>query len=85
MVAIHGARHHLSTGGAWHHLSIYISLRKRDKLYVNRKGVNGMTKKFNKGSGNQNSPSLHGQSPVSGDNSKGNKRNKDKRDKTDGV
>lgn len=36
-----------------------------------------MTKKFNKGSGNQNSPQLHGQAPVSGDNNKGNKRTKD--------
>ncbi|WP_286676630.1 hypothetical protein [Peribacillus asahii] len=44
-----------------------------------------MTKKFNKGSGNQNSPKLHGQASVSGDNSKGNKRNKDQSDKTDGV
>ncbi|MBA9029075.1 hypothetical protein [Peribacillus huizhouensis] len=44
-----------------------------------------MTKKFNKGSHNQNSPQLHGQGPVSGDNSKGNKRNKNQSTKTDGV
>ena len=44
-----------------------------------------MTKKFNKGIKNQNSPKLHGEAPVSGDNSKGNKRNKDKSDKTDGI
>ena len=44
-----------------------------------------MTKKFNKGSKNQNAPQLHGEVPVSGDNSKGNKRNKDKNDKTDGI
>jgi hypothetical protein len=44
-----------------------------------------MTKKFNKGSKNQNSPHLHGEVPVSGDNSKGHKRNKDKSDKTDGI
>lgn len=47
-----------------------------------------MTKKFNKGSRNQSSPQLHGQVPVSGDNSKGNKRNKrnkDQNDKTDGA
>lgn len=42
-----------------------------------------MTKKFNKGSQNQNSPHLHGQTPVSGDNSKGNKNNKDQSSKTD--
>ncbi|GIN86279.1 hypothetical protein J6TS2_26650 [Heyndrickxia sporothermodurans] len=41
-----------------------------------------MTKKFNKGSQNQNSPKLHGQVPESGDNSKGNKRNKDQHSKT---
>lgn len=44
-----------------------------------------MTKKFNKGSKNQNSPQTHGKVPVSGDNSKGNKRNKDQSDKTDGL
>lgn len=44
-----------------------------------------MTKKFNNGSRNQNSPQLHGQVPVSGDNSKGTKRNKEQSDKTDGV
>jgi len=44
-----------------------------------------MTKKFNKGSKNQNAPQLHGEVPISGDNSKGNKRNKDKNDKTDGI
>lgn len=42
-----------------------------------------MTKKFNKGSNNQNSPKAHGADPVSGDNSKGNKRNKDQRSKSD--
>lgn len=43
-----------------------------------------MTKKFNKGSRNQNSPYLHGQAPESGDNSKGNKRNvKEHLDKTE--
>lgn len=41
-----------------------------------------MTKKFNKGSRNQNSPQLHGQDSISGDNSKGNKRNKDQSAKT---
>ncbi|QOR65173.1 hypothetical protein IM538_15215 [Cytobacillus suaedae] len=47
-----------------------------------------MTKKFNKGSKNQNSPKRgnemaeFGQEFVSGDNSKGNKHNKDQRDKT---
>lgn len=47
-----------------------------------------MTKKFNKGSMNQNSPKRgnqmaeFGQEFVSGDNSKGNKRNKDQKDKT---
>ena len=44
-----------------------------------------LTKKFNKGSKNQNSPKAHGEVPFSGDNSKGNKRNKDKSDKTDGL
>ncbi|MFS0783175.1 hypothetical protein [Bacillus sp. 1P06AnD] len=42
-----------------------------------------MTKKHNNGSRNQNSPRLHGQTPISGDNSKGNKRNKDQNAKTD--
>lgn len=42
-----------------------------------------MTKIPNKGSQNQNSPQLHGKGSVSGDNSKGNKRNKDQNDKTD--
>lgn len=48
-----------------------------------------MTKKYNKGSNNQNSPQA-GQNQVefaseivSGDNSKGNKRNKSQNDKTD--
>lgn len=44
-----------------------------------------MTKKFNKGSNNQNSPEKHGEVPFSGDNSRGNKRNKDKSDKNDGI
>ncbi|MBT2643406.1 hypothetical protein J7I80_14285 [Bacillus sp. ISL-41] len=48
-----------------------------------------MTKKFNKGSRNQNSPKLGNQMAefsgelASGDNSKGNKHNKDQSDKTD--
>jgi hypothetical protein len=42
-----------------------------------------MTKSPNKGSKNQNAPDLHGKTPVSGDNSKGNKHNKSQRDKTD--
>ncbi len=43
-----------------------------------------MTKKYNKGSRNQNAPELHGKPPVSGDDSKGNKRNhKEKTSKTD--
>lgn len=47
-----------------------------------------MTKKINKGSGNQNAPQQgHYQAElanefISGDNSKGNKRNKDQRTKT---
>ncbi|MCM3440711.1 hypothetical protein AB3Z07_16150 [Metabacillus halosaccharovorans] len=47
-----------------------------------------MTKKMNKGSSNQNSPrnGAHqmelAEEHVAGDNSKGNKRNKDQRDKT---
>ena len=56
-------------------------------LKENEKGVNTMTKKFNKGSKNQNSPRA-GQNQVefaseivSGDNSKENKRNKSKNDK----
>ncbi|MFE8702283.1 hypothetical protein ACFYKX_16935 [Cytobacillus sp. FJAT-54145] len=46
-----------------------------------------MTKKFNKGSKNQNSPKAgteeFASEITSGDNSKGNKRNKDQNDKTD--
>ncbi|MCM3585099.1 hypothetical protein M3182_04985 [Mesobacillus maritimus] len=49
-----------------------------------------MTKKVNKGSKNQNSPKVQHQMAemaseftTSGDNSKGNKHNKDQRDKTD--
>lgn len=45
------------------------------------KGGVMMTKKYNKGSNNQNSPRGN-QSEVSGDNSKGNKRNKDQHAKT---
>ncbi|UAL50727.1 MULTISPECIES: hypothetical protein [Metabacillus] len=47
-----------------------------------------MTKKFNKGSENGNSPRKghfqeeFGQEIISGDNSKGNKRNKDQQSKT---
>jgi hypothetical protein len=53
------------------------------------KGANTMTKKTNKGSNNQNSPRA-GQNQtsfenqmMSGDNSKGSKRNKSQNDKTD--
>lgn len=43
-----------------------------------------MTKKYNKGSCNQNAPELHGKTPTSGDNSKGVKRNIKKQvDKTE--
>lgn len=48
-----------------------------------------MTKKYNKGSNNQNSPKARNKMEEfsaelqSGDNSKGNKRNKDQKDKTD--
>jgi hypothetical protein len=48
-----------------------------------------MTKKNNNGSSNQNSPTRHQRDTnmasgmISGDNSKGNKRNKDQKDKTD--
>lgn len=46
-----------------------------------------MTKKFNRGSQNQNSPRKGGfaefSQELSGDNSKGNKRNKDQQSKTD--
>lgn len=48
-----------------------------------------MTKKYNKGSRNQNSPKFQQQMAefsseiTSGDNSKGRKRNKDQSDKTD--
>lgn len=48
-----------------------------------RKEMVFMTKKFNKGSKNQNAPQSHGQDPFSGDNSKGNKRNKGKNSKGD--
>lgn len=47
-----------------------------------------MTKKYNKGSNNQNAPQNgtnqmeFAQEHIPGDNSKGNKRNKDQRDKT---
>ncbi|EDL62740.1 hypothetical protein BSG1_18880 [Bacillus sp. SG-1] len=53
------------------------------------KEVLSMTKKYNKGSKNQNSPHAgHNQAEfsreiASGDNSKGNKHNKDQNDKTD--
>ena len=51
---------------------------------TDRKERDWMTKKFNKGSGNQNAPELHGKNPISGDNSKGNKRNhKEKTSKTE--
>jgi len=42
-----------------------------------------MTKKFNTGSKNQSSPKGNQSVSISGDNSKGNKRNKDQSDKTD--
>jgi hypothetical protein len=46
-----------------------------------------MTKKYNKGSMNQNSPhqdpAIFSQESISGDNSKGNKRNKSQKDKSD--
>lgn len=43
-----------------------------------------MTKKYNKGSKNQNAPDTEfSQEIASGDNSKGNKRNKAKHSKTD--
>ena len=42
-----------------------------------------MTKKYNKGSKNQNSPVANQADIVSGDNSKGNKRNKDQRSKAE--
>ncbi|MHC0036603.1 hypothetical protein [Pseudoneobacillus sp. C159] len=44
-----------------------------------------MTKSPNKGSKNQNAPDLHGRAAVSGDNSKGNKRNKDQSNKPDDL
>ncbi|MDQ0273009.1 hypothetical protein [Cytobacillus purgationiresistens] len=43
-----------------------------------------MTKKNNHGSKNQNAPTANQTDIVSGDNSKGNKRNKDQKDKTEG-
>jgi hypothetical protein len=58
--------------------------KNRENFSLIMKGGSFMTKKYNKGSKNQNSPELHGQTPVSGDNSKGNKRNvKEHIDKTD--
>lgn len=43
-----------------------------------------MTKKYNKGSRNQNAPDTEFSTEIrSGDNSKGNKRNKDQQSKTD--
>ncbi|MEC1158340.1 hypothetical protein ACUXCC_003237 [Cytobacillus horneckiae] len=44
-----------------------------------------MTKKYNNGSKNQNSPKGNQDASISGDNSKGNKRNKDQSDKTDKI
>jgi hypothetical protein len=58
------------------------------KLYPKTKGECHMTKKVNKGSQNQNSPQAgHAEAEfssefVSGDNSKGNKRNKSQQSKT---
>lgn len=52
-------------------------------IEANLKGAHHMTKKGNNGSKNQNSPKNHGVLHGSGDNSKGNKRNKDQNDKTD--
>lgn len=46
-------------------------------------GRTNVTKSPNKGSKNQNSPQSHAQGHISGDNSKGNKHNKDQNDKTD--
>jgi hypothetical protein len=46
-------------------------------------GQKHMTKSPNKGSQNQNSPRSGGKGFVSGDNSKGNRHNKDQNDKTD--
>jgi hypothetical protein len=54
-----------------------------DPLIYQMKGAKTMTKSPNKGSKNQNSPKTGGTGFVSGDNSKGNKRNKDQSDKTD--
>ncbi|MDQ0216225.1 hypothetical protein J2S13_002665 [Oikeobacillus pervagus] len=42
-----------------------------------------MTKKDNRGSKNQSAPRAGTANPISGDNSKGNKRNKDQRSKTE--
>ncbi|WP_374722414.1 hypothetical protein [Peribacillus tepidiphilus] len=44
-----------------------------------------MTKKYNRGSRNQNSPKADTSNILSGDNSIGNKRNKEQQDKTDLV
>jgi len=67
-----------------------ISLTRKTKNEVCIKEVFLMTKKVNKGSKNQNSPKTQHQMAefsqelmTSGDNSKGNKRNKDQNDKTD--
>lgn len=68
---------------SFHWWRVYIGNQK-DSL----SGGNNMTKKVNKGSRNQNSPQngTHqmelAEEHVAGDNSKGNKRNKDQRDKT---
>jgi hypothetical protein len=57
-------------------------------VYQTKKGEKNMTKKVNKGSKNQNSPQAgHAEAEfasefVSGDNSKGNKRNKGQKSKT---
>jgi hypothetical protein len=57
-------------------------------VYQRKKGEDIMTKKINKGSKNQNSPRAgHAEAEfasefVSGDNSKGNKRNKSQQSKT---
>ncbi|MED1560364.1 hypothetical protein P4U44_00340 [Alkalihalobacillus alcalophilus] len=68
-------------------VKLYLNKHKIDKTgqnkYEIRKEMTNMTKKYNKGSRNQNAPQLHGQTPISGDNSKGVKRNKDQRSKTD--
>lgn len=62
---------------------MYISCKKEER-YLKKELNIEMTKKYNKGSQNQNSPTTEFSEEIaSGDNSKGNKRNKDKHSKTD--